>query len=273
MWAQPLAPLGSVSLSGLVAAIPLVVVLLLMGVWRRSGLFSSACGLATAALLAIGVWHMPITLALWSVAFGFAFALLPILWIVFAALWLYNLTVETGSFEALRRWMLTHASSDACVQAMLVAFCFGALLEGSAGFGAPVAVTAFLLVGLGFEARKAVVVALLANTAPVAFGAVGVPIVALAGVTGLDLMQRPGQQAAVRQEPVDLRQAQRRGRPARPLGAMGPFQPPHLLAQQRRQVSPLAVGGRGSKGIWGNDGHRPLDSFPAGVSKIVLFLF
>ena len=189
MWAQPLAPLGSVSSSGLVAAIPLVVVLLLMGVWRRSGLFSSACGLATAALLAIGVWHMPITLALWSVAFGFAFALLPILWIVFAALWLYNLTVETGSFEALRRWMLTHASSDACVQAMLVAFCFGALLEGSAGFGAPVAVTAFLLVGLGFEARKAVVVALLANTAPVAFGAVGVPIVALAGVTGLDLMQ------------------------------------------------------------------------------------
>ena len=102
MWAQPLAPLGSVSSSGLVAAIPLVVVLLLMGVWRRSGLFSSACGLATAALLAIGVWHMPITLALWSVAFGFAFALLPILWIVFAALWLYNLTVETGSFEALR---------------------------------------------------------------------------------------------------------------------------------------------------------------------------
>jgi lactate permease len=85
--------------------------------------------------------------------------------------------------------MLTHASGDACVQAMLVAFCFGALLEGSAGFGAPVAVTAFLLVGLGFQSRKAVVVALLANTAPVAFGAVGVPIVALAGVTGLDLMQ------------------------------------------------------------------------------------
>ena len=188
VWAQPLAPLDSPALSALVAAIPLVVVLVLMGGLRRSGLLSSACGLASAAVLAIGVWGMPWKLAGWSVAFGFLYATWSILWLVFGALWLYRIAVETGSFDQLRRWMQAHASGDACVQAMLVAFCFGALLEGSAGFGAPVAVTAFLLTGLGFEARRAVVVSLLANTAPVAFGAVGVPIVALAGVTGLELM-------------------------------------------------------------------------------------
>jgi lactate permease len=189
IWAQPLAPLHSPALSALVAALPLAVVLVLMGGLRRSGLLSSVCGLASAALLAVAVWGMPWRLAGWSVAFGFLYASWSILWLVFGALWLYRLAVETGSFDQLRRWMQEHASGDACVQAMLVAFCFGALLEGSAGFGAPVAVTAFLLTGLGFEARRAVVVSLLANTAPVAFGAVGVPIVALAGVTGLDLMQ------------------------------------------------------------------------------------
>jgi len=189
VWPQPLAPLQSVGLSALVAAVPLIVVLVLMGGLRRSGLFASSCGLATAAILATLVWRMPLALAGWSVAYGSAYALWSILWLVFNALLLYNLSVATGSFDRLRRWMGERASGDACVQAMLVAFCFGALLEGSAGFGAPVAVTAFLLVGLGFDARQAVVVALVANTAPVAFGGVGVPIVALAGVTGLDIMR------------------------------------------------------------------------------------
>jgi len=174
-------------LSALVAALPLILVLVLMGGLRKSGLFASACGLGTAGLLAILVWHMPMALVLWSAAFGFIYALWPILWIVFGGLWLYNLTQDTGKFELLRRWMEEHASGDACIQAILVAFCFGALLEGSAGFGAPVAVTACLLVGLGFEQRQAVIVALIANTAPVAFGGLGIPIVALAGVTGLDL--------------------------------------------------------------------------------------
>jgi L-lactate transport len=186
-WPQPLDPLHSALLSAVVAAIPLIVVLVLMGVLRRSGLFASACGLLSAAILAIGVWRMPVLLAGWSVAFGFAYAIWSILWLVFSALWLYNLAVATGSFDLLRQWMEQHASGDKCIQAMLVAFCFGALLEGSAGFGAPVAVTAFLLMGLGFHAHKAVVVSLLANTAPVAFGGVGVPIVALAGVTGLEI--------------------------------------------------------------------------------------
>ena len=188
-WPQPLQPLHSVALSALAAAIPLVVVLIFMGGFRKGGLFSSACGLATAAVLAVGVWRMPVALGAWSLAFGFAYAICSILWLVFCTLSLYNLAVLSGSFDSLRRWIEQHASGDPCVQAILVAFCFGALLEGSAGFGTPIAVTAFLMVGLGFAPRKAVVVALLANTAPVAFGGVGIPIVALAGVTGLDVMK------------------------------------------------------------------------------------
>jgi lactate permease len=164
-------------------------VLILMGVLRRGGLLASTCGLLSAATLALTVWHMPLHLAAWSVVYGFVFAIWSILWIVFNALWLYNLSVTTGSFDLLRKWIEQHASGDASIQAILVAFSFGALLEGSAGFGAPVAVTGFLLVGLGFEPIRAVVISLIANTAPVAFGALGVPIVALAGVTGIDLMK------------------------------------------------------------------------------------
>src|SRR5258708_9700981 len=189
VWPQPLDPLHSIGLSALAAAIPLIVVLVLMGGLRKSGLIASACGLGVAALLALLVWHMPPSLVVWSAGYGLIYSIWPILWIVFAALWLYNLTQDTGKFELLRRWMEEHASGNACIQAILVAFCFGALMEGTAGFGAPVAVTACLLVGLGFEARKAVVVALIANTAPVAFGGLGIPIVALAGVTGLNLSQ------------------------------------------------------------------------------------
>ena len=187
IWPQPLDPLHSMAVSALVAALPLILVLVLMGGLRKSGLLASAWGLGAAGLLAMVVWHMPPALVLWSAAYGFIYAIWPILWIVFGALWLYNLTQDTGKFELLRRWMEEHASGDPCIQAILVAFCFGALLEGAAGFGAPVAVTACLLVGLGFEQRRAVIVALIANTAPVAFGGLGIPIVALAGVTGLDL--------------------------------------------------------------------------------------
>ena len=176
-------------LSALAAGAPLVALLVLMGGLRKSGVFSAACGLATAALLAMLIWRMPVQLAALSAGFGFVFALWPIMWIVLTALWLYNLAVETGQFELLRRWMAQHASGDPCLQAILVAFCFGALLEGMAGFGAPVAVASFLLMGLGFSARKAVTVSLIANTAPVAFGSLGIPIVALAGVTGLDQMK------------------------------------------------------------------------------------
>lgn len=189
MWPQVLNPLGSMPLSALAAGVPLVVLLVLMGGLRKSGAVSAVWGLATAAILAMLVWRMPVKLAALSAGFGVAFALWPILWIVFTALWLYNLSVETGKFDLLRRWMAQHASGDPRLQAILVAFCFGALLEGMAGFGAPVAVAAFLLLGLGFTPSKAVTVALIANTAPVAFGSLGTPIVALAGVTGLDQMK------------------------------------------------------------------------------------
>ena len=188
-WVQPLTPLHSLTLSALAATIPLVVVLFLMGVARKSAFVAAGAGLTTTALLAALVWRMPTVLAGWSLLYGFATAAWSILWLVFNALWLYNLSVRAGSFDRLRRWIEQHASGDPCVQAILVAFCFGALLEGSAGFGAPVAITAFLLVGVGFEPQRAVLVSLLSNTAPVAFGSVGVPIVALASVTGLDVMK------------------------------------------------------------------------------------
>ncbi len=188
-WAQPIAPVHSVGLSALVATLPLLTVLGLLGIARKSGLVAAGSGLLVAMILSAFVWRMPLNLAGWSIVFGFATAAWSILWLVFNALWLYNLSVRAGSFDRLRRWIELRASGDPCVQAVLVAFCFGALLEGSAGFGAPVAITAFLLVGVGFDPKKAVLVSLLANTAPVAFGSVGVPIVALASVTGLDVMR------------------------------------------------------------------------------------
>lgn len=185
-WTQPLDPLQHLPLSALAAAIPLVVVLVLMGGLRKSGAFSAAWGLAAAGLVAVSIWHFPLRLACLSAAFGFIYALWPIMWIVFAALWLYNLAVANGSIEQLRQWMARRAFGNRHIQVILVAFCFGALLEGTAGFGSPVAVSAFLLVGLGFSAREAVTVSLIADTAPVAFGGLGIPIVALAAVTGLD---------------------------------------------------------------------------------------
>ena len=189
MWPQPLAPFHGLGTSALIATLPLAVVLIMMGGLRKSGAISAALGLATAFLLALFVWGMPFHLAVLSGSYGVAYALWPILWIVFAALWIYNLSVDVGNFDLLRRWMSEHASGDPCIQAILVAFCFGALLEGTCGFGSPVAVAGFLLLGLGFTPRKAVTLALIANTTPVAFGGLGIPIVALAGVTGLNLMK------------------------------------------------------------------------------------
>ncbi len=189
VWPQPLTPAHSLGISALIATLPLVVVLIMMGGLRKSGALSAGLGLGTALVLGIFVWGMPLHLAAMSILFGFVYALWPILWIVFAALWIYNLCVDLGNFDLLRRWMSVHASGDPCVQAILVAFCFGALLEGTTGFGSPVAVAGFLLLGLGFPARQAVTLALIANTTPVAFGGLGIPVVALAGVTGLNLMK------------------------------------------------------------------------------------
>lgn len=189
LWSQLIDPLHGIAFSAGVAALPLAVVLFVMGVLRKPGYVAALSGLICSLLLACFIWQMPVSLALVSVSYGFVYALWPIMWIVFAALWLYNLTVETGKFDLLRCWMERHASGDMRVQAVMVAFCFGALLEGTAGFGAPVAVTSFLLLALGFTASRAVTLSLIANTTPVAFGALGIPIVALAAVTGLDQMK------------------------------------------------------------------------------------
>jgi L-lactate transport len=189
LWTQPLDPLHAMALSALAASVPLAVLLILMGALRKAGFVAAAWGLVSALVLAAAVWGMPVKLVLWSAGFGFVSGLWPIMWVVFNALWLYNLSVDTGKFDLLRRWMAEHASGDPRIQVILVAFCFGALLEGATGFGAPVAIAAFLLLSLGFSPRKAVMVCLIGNTAPVAFGALGLAIIALAGVTGLDLMK------------------------------------------------------------------------------------
>ncbi|MFI2240781.1 L-lactate permease [Streptomyces chrestomyceticus] len=177
---------GSLALSALVAALPLVTVLVLLGAVRmrahRAGLVGLAVALATACL----GYGMPAGQALSAAAQGALFGLFPILWIVVNALWVYRMTVRTRHFDVLRR-SFSGLSADPRVQALVIAFCFGALLEALAGFGAPVAISAVMLVALGFSPVRAAVVALVANTAPVAFGAMGTPVVTLAQVTGLPL--------------------------------------------------------------------------------------
>ena len=129
VWSQPIDPLRGIALSAIVAALPLAVVLIVMGWLRKPGYIAAGSGLICSLLLACFIWGMPVNLALVSAGYGFVYALWPIMWIVFAALWLYNLSVETGKFDLLRRWMEHHASGDIRVQAIMVAFCFGALLE------------------------------------------------------------------------------------------------------------------------------------------------
>ncbi|MEU1792343.1 L-lactate permease [Streptomyces sparsogenes] len=187
MFVQQLEPVaGSLSLSALVAALPLVTVLALLGGARMRAHYAGPLGLAVAALAAWLAYDMPAGQTLSSAAQGALFGLFPIMWIVVNALWVYRMTVRTAHFDVLRR-SFGRLSADPRVQALVVAFCFGALLEALAGFGAPVAICSAMLVALGFEPARAAVVALVANTAPVAFGAMGTPVVTLAQVTGLPL--------------------------------------------------------------------------------------
>ena len=186
MFHQLLTPVGdSLGLSFLVAAIPVIVVLVMLGVLQRPAWQASLAGLVSALLIAVGVWQMPINLAISSTAAGFAFALWPIMWIVFAALILYNTAVLSGRFDAFRRWVLAHLPQDKRIVLIVIGYGFGSLLEGVSGFGAPVAITASLLIMLSFKPIDAVVYALIFNTAPVAFGSLGIPITTLAGVTDL----------------------------------------------------------------------------------------
>jgi lactate permease len=184
-WQQNYDPLHG-PLSPLVAALPLVVLLGLLALRRVPAYGAALAGLAAALAVAIGVVGMPAPMAGRAALLGVAYGLLPIGWIVLNVIFLYRLTEERGVFIALQR-AITSITSDRRLQLLLIAFCFGAFFEGAAGFGTPVAVTGAMLIGLGFPPLEASALSLIANTAPVAFGALGTPVIALQGVTGLDL--------------------------------------------------------------------------------------
>ena len=174
----------SLGLSSIFAVLPLIALFVLLGGVKLKAWWAGLAALVVAIVVAIAVYSMPVDQALLSASEGAAFGLFPIMWIVVTALWIYNMTVATGEFAVLRR-SFGAISDDQRVQAVIIAFCFGALLEALAGFGTPVAITAVMLIALGFQPMKAAAVALVANTAPVAFGAIAIPIVTLAEITGL----------------------------------------------------------------------------------------
>jgi lactate permease len=187
MFRQLLTPVGnSLELSFLLATLPVLAVLLLLGVLRRPAWQAALAGLLVGLVVAVGPWQMPFGLALQSMLHGATFALWPVMWIVFNALLLYNIAVHSGRFDAFRSWLLTHLPDDRRVVLVVVGFCFGALLEGIAGFGTPVAITSSLLILVGFPPLEALVFVLIFNTAPVAFGALGAPVTVLGAVTHLD---------------------------------------------------------------------------------------
>ena len=197
MWEQVYLPVAdNLALSALVAAIPIMVLLLLIGVLRKPPWVAALAGLGTSVIVATAVYGMPASLAASAVTYGAAFGLFPICWIVFWAIVLYRLTLESGKFEVIKD-SIGGLTSDKRMQAMLIAFALGAFIEGAAGFGTPVAVAATMLVGLGFNPFYAAGICLLANTAPVAFGSIGIPVVALAGLTGFDEMTLSGWVGAI----------------------------------------------------------------------------
>ena len=182
-WQQGYDPTGHWLLSTIIASLPVVVLLGALAFGHTKAHYAALAGLVTALLTEIVGFHMPARMAAATTVYGFGYGLFPIGWIVLNVIFLYQLTVESGRFEVLKH-SLTGITQDRRLQLLLIAFCFGAFFEGAAGFGTPVAVTAALLIGLGFRPLQASGLSLIANTAPVAFGALGTPIIALAGVTG-----------------------------------------------------------------------------------------
>lgn len=187
-WNQVYTPLGSLGLSALVAAVPIIFFFAGLTVLRLKGHVAGGITLALAIAVAIVAYGMPADMALASAGYGFAFGLWPIAWIIVAAVFLYKVTVKTGQFEIIRGSIVS-LTDDHRLQMLLIGFAFGAFLEGAAGFGAPVAITAALLVGLGFNPLYAAGLCLIANTAPVAFGAMGIPITVAGKVTGIEAMK------------------------------------------------------------------------------------
>ncbi len=186
MWTQQYDPMGSWPLSTLVAALPVLVLLGLLATGRVTAWAAALAGLVTASAVALGPFGMPWKMAAASIGLGFVFATVRIVWLIVAAVFLYDIAVETGQFDVMKA-SIARLSADRRLQAVLVAFCFGALIEGAAGFGAPVAISAAFLVGLGFRPFQAALLCLIANTAPVAWGGIGTPILTLSAVTGLNV--------------------------------------------------------------------------------------
>ncbi len=192
MWEHNYQPIGdSLGLSAIFAAIPIVVLFIMLGALRKPAWMSALTALGSAFVIALAVYGMPAQLAVASTFFGAAFGLFPIAWIVFSSIMLYRLAVDTGKFETIKS-TIGGLSDDRRLQALFIAFSFGAFIEGAAGFGAPVAISGAMLAGLGFNPFYAAGICLLANTAPVAFGSIGTPILTLANVTGLPLLALSG---------------------------------------------------------------------------------
>ncbi|HEY3381726.1 MAG TPA: lactate permease LctP family transporter [Vicinamibacterales bacterium] len=185
MWTQTFDPLGNILVSALAAALPVAFLFWALAVRKMKGHVAGLCTTGMAVLVAVVVYRMPVHLAAASTLQGALYGLFPIGWIVIAAVFLYRITVETGQFEVIKN-SIASITEDRRLQALLIAFSFGAFLEGAAGFGTPVAISAAMLVGLGFEPIYAAGLCLIANTAPVAFGAIGTPIVVAGQVTGID---------------------------------------------------------------------------------------
>src|SRR4030066_1739035 len=188
VWQQAYDPLGNGLLSALVAGIPIIVLLGTLAFLKLKAHQAALLGLVASLIIAVGIFRMPADKAGAVTIFGAAYGLFPIGWIILNVIFLYNLVNERGHFKVLQE-SLTGITRDSRLQLLLIAFCFGAFFEGAAGFVTPVAVTAAILIGLGFRPLAASGLSLIANTAPVAFGALGTPIIALAGVTGLDVRQ------------------------------------------------------------------------------------
>ncbi len=220
-WVQVYEPVGSL-LSPLCAALPVVLLLGLLGVLRWPAHRAASAGLAAALAVSVVVFEMPTSAAAATAVYGAIYGLFPIGWIVVSAIFLYNLSVRSGTFEIVKG-SVARLSGDRRIQALLIAFSFGAFIEGAAGFGTPVAISAALLIGLGFAPQQAALLTLIANTAPVAFGAIGTPILTLAAVTGL---------------------------PANVLGAMAGRQLPFLSLLIPAWLVAAMSGMGGLRGVW-----------------------
>ena len=190
-WTQVYDPLGHWWLSTFVAALPVIVLLGALAIMRIKAHWAALLGLATSMIVAIGVFKMPMGMGLRTAVYGAAYGAFPIGWIILNVIFMYDMNCATGRFKVLQQ-SLMGITQDRRLQLLLIAFSFGAFFEGAAGFGTPVAVTAAILIGLGFKPLQASGLSLIANTAPVAYGALGTPIIALQGVTGLDLLHLSG---------------------------------------------------------------------------------